>query len=203
MKKLNLLSITTLLAFVSASIIFFSCNKSHALPQVVIDSITYAGIDSVTVKGRITSTGGGEIKSFGLLYSTNPGFTGASQVSLYTGQTSFATIAHATHDQTYYFKALASNSKGTNYSNIVSLVIPDPPAATAPCTLATNYVMDNGGTFGVTVAGSNVSDYGKYQVTFTSANETIYCIFQVYLIMGFTLPYKTHQTLAKGKYLYQ
>lgn len=144
-----------------------------ALPQVTLQSVTYAGLDSVIAKGKITSTESGEISAFGLLYSDNPNFNSAPQVQFSTSQISFSTIVSATHYKTYYFKAFATNSRGTGYSNVIQYTVPAPPPATAPCTLASNVVIDNGTTFSVTAASNSSGTWGTYQVSFYGPNEDV------------------------------
>jgi|GEM_PF-1378237 hypothetical protein len=179
MKKLNLIPATSLLAIIIVCIIFYSCKRTIlvSLPQVSLESVTYAGLDSVIVKGKITSTNSGQIESFGLLYSTNPNFSAAPQILLNTSQSSFSTIVNATHYKTYYFKAVAANSRGTGYSNVIQYTVPAPPPATAPCTLASNVVINNGSTFSVTVMGGSSSSWGNYQVSFYGANQDVYIYF--------------------------
>src|ERR1700757_499620 len=175
MKKLNLTFVTLLLTIICICTIFFSCRRAIivVVPHVSIESVNYWGLDSVIVKGKITSTGGGEISSFGLSYGTNPNLTLAQQIQFSTSQTSFSTIVSATHYQTYYFKAFVTNSSGTGYSNVIQFTVPAPPPATAPCTLAPNVVVDNGTTFSVTVANTSSSTWGNYQVSFYGTNEDV------------------------------
>ncbi|HXU26159.1 MAG TPA: hypothetical protein VN698_02925 [Bacteroidia bacterium] len=177
MKKLKLTFMVSLLGFIC--IIFFSCKRKIivVLPHVSVESVTYAGLDSVMVKGKITSNGGGEITVFGLLYDTNPNLNSAPQIPVNNSQTSFSVIVSATHYKTYYFKAFATNSSGTGYSNVIQYMVPAPPPATAPCTLAPNVVVDNGTTFSATVMGSSSSSWGNYQISLYGPNEDVYIYF--------------------------
>jgi hypothetical protein len=175
MKKLNLTFVSSLLAIICICAIFFSCRKRIivVLPHVTIESVNYSGLDSVIVKGKITSDGGGEISSFGLSYGTNPNLSSAQQTQFSNSQTSFSVIVSATHYKTYYFKAFVTNSSGTGYSNVIQYTVPAPPPATAPCTLATNVVVDNGTTFSVTVIGTSASTWGNYEVDLDGPNEDV------------------------------
>ena len=176
MKKLNLIFVFVL---ISISSVFFSCRRQVivVLPHVSIGSVTYAGLDSVLVKGTITSTGGGEITGFGLIYGTNPNLNAAPQIPFSNSQTSFSVIVSATHYKTYYFKVFATNSSGTAYSSVIQYTVPAPPPATAPCTLAPNVVVDNGTTLNVIVTGSSSSSWGSYQISLNGSSEDIYIYF--------------------------
>lgn len=145
-----------------------------SLPQVSLLSVTYFGLDSVTAQGRIISTGGDDVTAEGFMYSTNPDFTGYAPQILAQGTPTFGKVIPATHYQTYYFKAFATNSKA--YSNVIKYKVPPPPPATAPCVLTNNVITDNGTTFGVLVYSSSSPTWGNYEVDF-SGNEMVYAYF--------------------------
>ncbi len=160
---------------------FFSCIKKPApvvLPQVGISSVSYEGLDTVTAKGFVISTGNSEIMAEGFIYTTNPDFSGSViQIPAY-GSPGFGALIHAMHYTAYYFKAFATNSKGTAYSNAVKYTVPAPPPATAPCTLGNNVINDNGTTFSVTVSGDGTNPaWGSYQVNFYGPTEDVYMYF--------------------------
>src|ERR1700748_1759077 len=126
-----------LLSSILFGVVFTSCKKKLivSLPQVSLESVAYYGLDSVIGKGRIVSTGGDDITAEGFMYSTNPDFNNYPPQVSANGSPAFSAIIPATHYVTYYFKAFATNSKGTAYSNVIKYTVPPPPPATAPCTL--------------------------------------------------------------------
>ena len=178
MKKTNKFFIASFVIIACVSTTFLSCKKVVSLPQVSVESISYYGLDTVIGKGKIISTGNGDITAEGFMCSTNPDFSNYSpQIGANGTQASFSTLIPATHYLTYYFKAYATNSKGTAYSSVVKFTVPPPPPATAPCTLANNAIMDNGGTFAVSVYNNPAPTWGNYEIDFSGTNETVYAYF--------------------------
>jgi len=182
MKKTNPFSIVLILS-VGLCVIFFSCIKKPTpiavLPQVGLGPITYYSLDTVMAKATIISTGNAHITSEGFICSTNPNFGGYPPQIIASGSPNFSSLIHAIHYTTYYFKAFATNSVGTAYSNVIEYTVPPPPPATATCTLANNVIIDSGtSTFIVTVSGNSTSPaFGNYQVSFYGQNEDVYMYF--------------------------
>lgn len=86
------------------------------------------GLTSATLGGTISPTDGIS-SSFGVIYSTNSNFTTFSTATIQsnaaagTYSTSITGLASAT---TYYAKAFATNSAGTNYGNVVNFTTTSP-----------------------------------------------------------------------------
>jgi|SRR6185437_11290068 len=178
-KNTTILKVTGALVVICT--LFFSCKKKYddALPKVTLQSVTLKGLDSVTLSVNVTSKGASAIEYAGVSYNSNPAASIVSnQVLLQDGRTSFNITVHAFHDSTYYFKAFAANSFGYTVSNVIKYTVTTPPPAIAPCTLANNYIHDNGSTFSVYAYGSaNNPSYGNYQVTMNGNTEDIIICF--------------------------
>ncbi len=183
MKIFNRLTFVFSLSVMFVCIIFASCRKkiitTTAPPKVSLSSVAYYGLDTVIAKATILSNGGGEISAEGFICSTNPDFSGyPSQISAY-GTTNFSSLIPAKHYVTYYFKAFATNSNGTSYSNVIKFTVPPPASATAPCTLSNNVITDsNKGTYTVSVLGdASNATWGNYEVNFYGPVQDVYMYF--------------------------
>jgi|GEM_PF-6926736 len=95
-------------------------------PVVTTNFASNIGASSATIFGSITSNGGSDATEHGFAFSTSPTLTtGVSTSTLggYTGTGSFSeTISSLSEDETYYFRAYATNAVGTAYGNVVSFI---------------------------------------------------------------------------------
>jgi len=94
---------------------------SFGQPSVTIGQVTEIKASSFSISGEITSTGGLDVTQYGHCWSTSQNPTiSDSKTSL--GSTSqaqkFSSSVTSLHEKTtYYIRAYATNSKGTSYSN--------------------------------------------------------------------------------------
>jgi hypothetical protein len=86
------------------------------------------GLTSATLGGTISPTNG-IASSFGVIYSTNSNFTTFSTATIQSNAaagTYSTSITGLTSATTYYAKAFATNSAGTNYGNVVNFTTTSP-----------------------------------------------------------------------------
>ncbi|MEI6586687.1 MAG: hypothetical protein WCL56_11410 [Sediminibacterium sp.] len=112
-----------------------------ALTQLPIVASTTAAssitASTVTSGGNITGDGGGAITARGVVWntSTNPTIALSTKTTNGTGTGSFsANLTGLTSSTTYYVKAYATNSSGTNYGNEITFatsVVSTPEVTTA------------------------------------------------------------------------
>ncbi len=93
-----------------------------ALPTLTTISATAIGSFAATVGGSISSNGGGIISEKGIFWGTidNPETNGTRVKSNSTTSDFSMDLSDLLPGTTYYVKAYATNSKGTNYGNLVS-----------------------------------------------------------------------------------
>ena len=100
----------------------YSLKKGIAIPPTVTTSyISRNSSSSVTLAGNVTSDGGAEITSRGIVWGTgyNPLVTNNS-ILLGKGTGSFETsISGLNESETYYARSFATNSAGTEYGNCI------------------------------------------------------------------------------------
>ncbi len=86
-------------------------------PTVTTDTYSNLISLSATIKGTITSDGGGDIIERGFIWSTNPNFTTSTTVPVLGTSTTFSYILTTTlsNKGTRYYKAYAKNIRGFGY----------------------------------------------------------------------------------------
>lgn len=156
-----------LLVIVFAAILLLGCEKedSKELPKVTTIAATEITSVSANSGGNVYSSGGDEVVSRGLVWSTieNPSLeqhmgiqSASSGLGLFT-----VTITELTPSTAYYFRAFASNGIGTAYGNQVSFTTEEIPifkptvATLAPTSVTHNSI----------AIGGTVSDDGGAEVT--------------------------------------
>lgn len=121
------------------------------LPSVATSNVTSVSQNTATGGGNVTNDGGASVTSRGLCWSLNQNPTTAdSRTSDGTGTGLFtSTITGLTAGSTYYFRAYATNSKGTAYGNSVSFFLSTasiPTVQTGTVTSITSNSASGGGT---------------------------------------------------------
>lgn len=156
-----------LLFIVFAAILLLGCEKedSKQLPKVTTIAATEITSVSANSGGNVYSSGGDEVVSRGLVWSTieNPSLeqhigiqSASSGLGLFT-----VTITELTPSTAYYFRAFASNGMGTAYGNQVTFTTEEIPVfKPTVTTLAPTSVTHNS-----IAIGGNVSDDGGAEVT--------------------------------------
>jgi uncharacterized protein (TIGR02145 family) len=141
MKKiLKLLS----LAFFTASMtIFFGCKKDTENPPVTAPAIATADVSTITTTsaetgGNVISTGGADVISRGVCWSTvhNPTIADNKTTEGNGSGTFTSNIAGLTPNTTYYVRAYATNSWGTAYGT--EITFKSNPVVVGLATLTTN-----------------------------------------------------------------
>jgi hypothetical protein len=96
------------------------CNVT--LPTITTKAITSIGNSTASSGGDITSNGGDAITQSGICYSINPNSTILNNiVSNAIGDSNFnSTMDNLIPNTTYYVRAFATNSAGTNYGNEIN-----------------------------------------------------------------------------------
>jgi len=89
------------------------------LPTLVTNQISNITFSGCTIGGNITSDGGGIILEKGIVYSTsaNPTILNNKLVSSNSANSYTLVLGGLTDNTTYYIRAFATNSKGTNYGD--------------------------------------------------------------------------------------
>jgi N-acetylneuraminic acid mutarotase len=165
--------------FTSCITIFYSCKKDAENPPVTAPSIATTAVSSITITsaeagGNVTSTGGAEVISRGVCWSTNQNPTVAdNKTTDGNGSGTFtSSIAGLTPNTIYYVRAYATNSAGTAYGNQVSFTADQITLATLTTNAVTEIVV-NGAVSGGNITsngGSTVTDWGVCWST--TANPT-------------------------------
>jgi len=132
--------------------------ESVSVPNVttgIASSITATG---VTLSGNVTSDGGATVAARGFLYGTNASNL-TQTVQSGSGTGSFTkSLTGLTPGTTYYYKAYATNSAGTDYGEVMSFTtvsVPTVTTGTASSITAT----------GATLSGNVTSDGGATVTT--------------------------------------
>lgn len=148
-------------------IAFWGCEKEDSKQLPVLSTIAASEITSVSAKtgGNITSSGGDEIVSRGVVWSTTENPTleqNQGLLSSGSGTGIFTlTITTLTPSTTYYVKAFASNVVGTSYGNQVSFTTEEIPVFPPTVTTANATFV----TFNSITIGGTVTDDGGSEVT--------------------------------------
>ena len=137
-----------------------------SIPTLTTNAITALSTTSGTSGGNITSNGGCEITSRGVVWSTNPNptislNTKTSDVTSFGVFTSNLTGLNA--NTTYYIRAYATNCSGTGYGNELSfktIAITQSNSTPTVTTAAMSEVNQN-----TAIGGGNVKDDGGANVT--------------------------------------
>lgn len=122
--------------------------------------------NGANVTATITNDGGGDISSYGFVWSTSSNPTtssskvtiGTSTNGIYTNIPLSYSITGLTRNTTYYVRSYATNSAGTSYGTQTSFVIPN----TTPTVTTTD---PTGLTATTVTIGGNVTDDGGVAVT--------------------------------------
>ena len=149
------------------SSLIWSCEKEETkkLPELTTIAATEISSVSAVSGGNITNSGGDEVVSRGIVWSTsqNPSLdqnlgllSAGSGIGLFT-----LTITTLTPSTTYYVRAFASNSVGISYGNQVSFTTEEIPVF--PPTVATSNATFV--TFNSITIGGMVTDDGGSEVT--------------------------------------
>jgi uncharacterized protein (TIGR02145 family) len=144
----------------------FGCASENAptktAPQVSTSTISNITLNSVSSGGTITSDGGAEITSKGVVWNTaaSPTISVNTKTIEGAGTGSFSSsITNLTPSTTYYLRAYATNSSGTGYGNEISfatnsIVLP---------ILSTTAIADI--TFNSAASGGSVTNDGGGTIT--------------------------------------
>ena len=131
---------------------------STKLPTVTTSAISSITASTATSGGNVTDIGGAAVTARGVCWSTSPSPTIAnSKTSNGTGAGVFtSSITGLTVGTTYYVRAYATNSIGTNYGNEINFTTVLPTVSTNSITNITATTASCGG---------NVTDIGSAAVT--------------------------------------
>ena len=149
---------------------------SKLAPNVTTTDISSVTSNSAVTGGNVTSDGGANVTTRGVCYGTsqNPTISG-QHTSDGNGMGVFAsTLTGLSENTTYYVRAYATNSEGTNYGEQKSFTTQN---AVTPPTVTTNNVTDITQT--TAVSGGNVTSAGYGTISArgvcwsTSQNPTI------------------------------
>jgi uncharacterized protein (TIGR02145 family) len=161
MKKVLKLLVLTFFAGCMTS--FISCKKDAENPPVTVPVVTTSAVSMIATTsaetgGNVTSTGGAEVISRGVCWSTvhNPTITD-NKTTDGNGSGTFASIiTDLTPNTTYYVRAYATNSSGIAYGSEISFK--SNPVVVGLATLTTDVVTSI--TYAYAVSGGNVTDDG-------------------------------------------
>lgn len=110
------------LALFSLAIIFSSCTKdeeAQASAPTVESETTSANVEvtytTVEISGDVSSTGGSEIVSRGVCWSTDPSPTIDDNKTVEATNTFTTTVSDLMANTTYYFRVYATNDAATGY----------------------------------------------------------------------------------------
>ena len=154
----------------------YSSAKTHEqlLAEIKTTPASNVSYTSATVGGKIVSDGGAEVTERGVVYSTqsNP-IIANNKVVVGKGTGEFTTtLSNLTDGNTYYVRAYATNRKGTNYGEQISLTTKKFAAPSITTTAVSNVAYTS-----ATVGGDVTSDGGaevteRGVVYSTSTNPT-------------------------------
>lgn len=150
------LAIFTLVALAGCS--GTTTDTANTIPVLTTTAITNVGANTATGGGNVTSDGGATVKTRGICWSTNQNPTiSDSTTSSGTGTGSFSvSISGLAASTTYYVRAYATNSVGTNYGDQVTFTTSSPTTPVVSTTSATSVSSTT-----ATAGGSVTSDGGS------------------------------------------
>ena len=136
-------------------------------PIVKTQGATDIGKDVATLNGNITDNGGDKIIECGFYYGTSEN----TEIKKSLGDNSLSALklvlTNLKESTTYYYKAYATNSKGTAYGEVMSFKTLSENALTVETKSATD-ITTKSATLNVTVldrGSSNITEYGFYYGT--------------------------------------
>ncbi|OFY99550.1 MAG: hypothetical protein A2491_07065 [Bacteroidetes bacterium RIFOXYC12_FULL_35_7] len=137
------LKISVLILISTCFIIYLSCKKdsSVATPDVSTNSVTSITSTTATCGGNVTDDGGSSVSACGVCWSTSqtPTISSYGKTSDGTGTGAFTSnLTGLTANTTYYVRAYATNSKGTDYGNQVTFATTGSSSGTV--TVTTNSI---------------------------------------------------------------
>jgi uncharacterized protein (TIGR02145 family) len=171
MKSKKLLVLACLILGIA---IIDSCKKDVSLPVLTTSNPTLITINSVTVGGSITSSGGADVTARGVCYGTsqNPTTTG-THTAEGKGSGSFSSnITGLTPSTMYYARAYATNSAGTAYGNEVSFTTTALVVPTLTTVAATEITYTSAVSGGTITADGGAAITAKGVCWSTTANPT-------------------------------
>jgi uncharacterized protein (TIGR02145 family) len=150
-----------LFLLISSTLYLTTCKKKDTIPTLTTAIVSGITKTNAVSGGNVTSDGGAEVIARGVCWGTshNP-TTSSDKTEDGTGIGEFTSnLAGLTVNTTYYVRAYASNSLGTNYGNEVSF-------ATNQIALATLTTADVTGITPTTAfSGGNITDDGGGTIT--------------------------------------
>lgn len=158
MRRWNVVLFVTV--FLSAVLIITGCKKKDP-PMVSTSGVSEITLSSAKTGGTVTSDGGAEVTSRGVCWSTNQLPTTADKyTSDGTGMGDFtSSLTSLTEGTTYYLRAYATNSEGTNYGDEVSFTTTATSIAIVTTAVVTTI------TTASAVTGGNVTNDGQLPIT--------------------------------------
>jgi hypothetical protein len=143
----------------------FKTSASITLPELVTRQVSGLTSTSAASGGNITSDGGSQITSRGVVWSLipSPEITNSSKTQNGTGPGEYSSsLTNLQPNKTYYVRAYAENSKGVSYGQQISFLTPPEEGGSLP-------VVTTAPVIGITkngaISGGNVSSDGGLQVT--------------------------------------
>lgn len=138
-------------------------NGINTTPTVVATGTSGIGINGATVSANITLTGCSPVTTYGVEYSTVPGFTNGTGtpvpgMNLVTNSFSVS-VSSLNTNTVYYYHAYATNNGGTSYSSEGNLTTLNPTLSATALTGFGNVCLNNtAGPNTFTITGVNLSN---------------------------------------------
>lgn len=136
-------------------------------PIVKTQGATDIGKDVATLNGNITDNGGDKIIECGFYYGTSEN----TEIKKSLGDNSLSALklvlTNLKESTTYYYKAYATNSKGTAYGEVMSFKTLSENALTVETKSATDITTKSATLNGTVLdrGSSNITEYGFYYGT--------------------------------------
>lgn len=141
--------------------------RTTSLPVVSTRSSSNILYNTATCSGQVSDTGNCPLLARGIIYGTDPvpDFNNSSFIPKGQGSGVFSvTLKNLTQNTTYYYRAYATNWKGTTYGSVFSFTTPSRP----PCSEANVILDDFLGNYANTNETFGTSPYGPYTTTITN-----------------------------------
>lgn len=134
----------------------FATDAPATLPTAILDGAPLISATAIQPNGEVTDDGGATVTARGFVYATASGPTLAdTSLPAGSGEGAFAaTAGNLQPGRTYYFRAYATSSAGTAYSNEIAVT---PPTVTTGSATA---VTVSGATLGGTSSGDGITARG-------------------------------------------
>jgi uncharacterized protein (TIGR02145 family) len=177
----RLLDIVVIMFLFAGSIAILHSCKKRTVPEVTTAEVSGITQTNAVSGGNVTNNGGAEVTARGVCWNTaqNPSIAN-SKTSDGTGNGIFtSSITGLTANTTYYIRAYATNSEGTNYGNEVSFatLCTVPSATTNAATSLANTTATLNGTVNANGCSTTVTfDYGltaSYGSTLTAVQSPV------------------------------